>query len=401
MMDSTWGSWAVGRRPRAWGPSLWAAFLFITTFLFSGCSPIQWYARQSGKGAVRGFYEGVADVDEGTRRRVMSEVLGDPALRQMAHDVASSIVTGVVDGVAQAKLDRLTNNMVKSTLDTLRTEGDTAMAQFVDRTGPLLERALRRGVEDAVLAMGSALHHSAQTDMGAATTLLMRAAVDGAVQSLRRSSVELGHDLDANTERFLTQRVAPGVGYIAHTFTREAVLGLQEGLTQSGMKDQMPALRLVMHEIGLGLGEGLGVGFGRSVQKAPLEPVLIGIAVVLALLLVGSVLWLVLLWRRYSNTSQSLALFAQELEEASTSEARNVRDVAQAIRDAHITANQMAFLEKFLKRRGLYPHGEHVRLSPSTTSAGGGAGNGAGRPGGVPSPSAPPTPSSPGSPFHH
>lgn len=400
MRDSTWGSRAAGKRPagQVLGASWWAAaFLFIATLLSVGCSPIQWYARQSGKGAVRGFYEGVADVDEPVRRRVMSDVLGDPALRQMAHDVASSIVTGVVDGVSQAKLDRLTNNMVKSTLETLRAEGDSAMAQLVDRTGPLLERALRRGVEDAVLAMGSALHRSAQDDLAAATSLIMRAAVDGAVQSLRRSSVELGHDLDANTERFLTQRVAPGVGYIAHTFTREAVLGLQEGLTQSGVKDQMPALRLVMHEIGLGLGEGLGVGFGRSVQKTPLEPVLIGIAVVLGLLLVGTVLWLVLLWRRYSHTSQSLALFAQELEEASTSEARNVREVAQAIRDAHITSNQMAFLEKFLKRRGLYPHGEHGRgPAPSATSAGTGS-NGAGRPGGGP-PAAPPTPSSP---LHH
>lgn len=401
-MDSTRGSRAAANPlSRAWGSALRAAaaaFLLLSTFLAAGCSPIQWYARQSGKGAVRGFYEGVGDVDETTRRRVMADVLGDPSLRQMAHDVAASMVTGIVDGVAQAKIDRLTNDMVKSTLDTLRTQGDSAMAHFVDRTGPLLERALRRGVEDAVMTMGSALYQSARTDMGAATTLLMKAAVDGAVQSLRRSSVELAHDLDANTERFLTQRVAPGVGHIAHTFTREAILGLSEGLTQSGAKDQMPALRLVMHEIGLGLGEGLGVGFGRSVQRTPLEPVLIGIAAVLGLLLVGTVLWLVLLWRRYSHTTQSLALFAQELEEASSSEASNVREVAQAIRDAHITANQMAFLEKFLKRRGLYPHGEHGRPAASSRSGGGAGGNGM-RPG-APTPSSPP-PSSPSAPVPH
>ena len=85
MMDSTWGSGAEGKRPamRRTGASLRAAFLFFAAFLLVGCSPIQWYARQSGKGAVRGFYEGVTDVDEATRRRAMSEVLGDP---ECSHD---------------------------------------------------------------------------------------------------------------------------------------------------------------------------------------------------------------------------------------------------------------------------------------------------------------------------
>lgn len=338
---------------------LWhAALLLLISTCLPGCAAMQWYARQTGKGAVRGFYEGMASVDDPLRKKVINDVLSDPALRQVAHDITASVVGGAVDGLTQAKLDQLAGSMVQNTMKTLREQGDSAMNQFVREAGPMLDRALRRGIEDAVLAMGTAMHKTAQEDMGEATTLLVRAAIEGLMQSLTRAGRELTRDLDDKTERFLTQKVAPGAGQVARTFTREAVLGIQEGLAQGGLsggiKDQLPTLRMVMHEIGVGLGEGLGVGIGRSVQKSPIEPLLTGIAVVLGILLTGAVVGLILMWRRYLSTSKSLELFAHEINEAQGNEQIHAQELRRQIRDAHATANHVTFLDKFLKHRGLY-----------------------------------------------
>ena len=141
---------------------------------------------------------------------------------------------------------------------------------------------------------------------------------------------------------------------MARTVTREAILGMQEGLTQSGVKDQMPALRMVMREVGMGLGEGLGVGFGCSVQKSPLEPILTGITIVLGILFVAAVVGIILIWRRYMTASGSLALFAQEMNQAELLDHDRYQALRRSIQEAHAHANKDAFLDKFLKGRGLY-----------------------------------------------
>lgn len=333
---------------------LGALLLVLGVSFSSGCTALQWYARQTGKGAVQGFYEGMSGIDGTLQRQVTSQLLSDPAVRQVARDVTAAVVLGAVDGLSQAKLDALSGNLIQSTLRTLREEGNTAVTQLVRETSPLIEEAMRRGIEQSMQALGGALRKTAQEDLGAATTLLVRAAVDGAMQSLQKAGRELGHELDEHTEQYLKQKVAPGVGHIARTLTREAILGMEEGLIESGAKNQMPALRLVMHEIGLGLGEGLGVGFGRSVHKSPIEPILIGIAITLGLLLAAALAGVIVLWRRYLSTSKSLALYAHEIDEAEGIDAAHAQDLRRAIRDAHATANHAAFLDKFLKHRGLY-----------------------------------------------
>lgn len=275
--------------------------------LQTGCPAIQWYTKQSSKGAVRGFYEGVAEIEQPLRGRAMAQVLNDPVLRQMAHDVTASVVTGAVDGLTEAKLNKLSEHMVEDSMRTLREQGTEAMQKFMNDAGPMLEQAMRHGIENSILTVGEAMRKSAQNDMGEATNLLVRAAVDGMLVSLRRGSHDLFRDLSVDTEQYLAGKVAPSAGLVARTVTREAVLGLQDGFTQPGMHEQLPALRMVMREIGIGLGEGLGQGLGHSVRKSPLEPILIGLSAGLTLLFVTALVWLILLWRRYVHVTQSIA----------------------------------------------------------------------------------------------
>jgi hypothetical protein len=166
---------------------------------------------------------------------------------------------------------------------------------------------MRRGIENAIMTLGESMHKSAESDLGAATNLLVKAAVDGMMSELRKGGRDLIHDLSGDTEQYLTQKVAPNAGLVARTVTREAILGLQDGFTQTGMHDQLPALRMTMREIGIGLGEGLGQGLGKSVSKSPLEPILIGLSAGLTLLFAATVVWLVLLWRRYMQITRTLA----------------------------------------------------------------------------------------------
>lgn len=346
-------------------------WLSVGIGLTASCSPLQWYARQTGKGAVRGFYEGMAGIDDQVRHQVISSLLNDPTLRKTAHDLTEAIIIGAVDGLSQAKLDKLAGQVVENTLSTLRAQGDSALNQLVRETGPLLDQALRRAVQDAVMTLGSSLRESAQGDLGTATSLLMKSAVEGVLQALNRTGRELGRELNENTERYLTEKVAPGAGMVARTVTREAILGMQEGLMQSGMKDQMPALRMVMREVGMGLGEGLGVGFGRSVQKSPLEPILTGITIVLGVLFLAAVVGIILLWRRYLSASGSLALYAQEMNQAELTDQDRVQALRRSIHQAHTAAKKDVFLDQFLKGRGLYKPislvgpGEGKRVSPN------------------------------------
>jgi hypothetical protein len=280
--------------------------LLLIVTLLPGCPAIQWYTRQSSKGAVRGFYEGMADLEQPLRGKALSNVLSDPALRQTAQDVTAAIVIGAIDGLTQAKITKLSEHLVHDSMQTLREQGGAAMNDFVDKSGPLLEQAMRRGIETSILALGESMRKTAQNDLGAATNLLVRSAIEGMMQALRQGGREALRDLSADTEQYLAQKVAPNAGLVARTVTREAMLGLQDGFTQSGMHDQLPALRMVMREIGIGLGEGLGQGLGRSVRKSPLEPILIGLSAGLTLLFVATVVWLILLWRRYAHITRSL-----------------------------------------------------------------------------------------------
>jgi len=339
-------------RQKSHARSCMSLTLLVGLCFCTGCPAIQWYARQSGKGAVRGFYEGMADVQQPLRNQVLADMLGDPALRKVAHDLAASAVLGTVDGLSQLKLEALTSRMVENAMLTLRKQGDSTMKELVRDAGPALEQAMRHGVEGAILTLGASLHESAKGDMGAATALLMRAAVEGMLQALNSSGRELLADLNDNTERYLSQKVAPGAGQIARTLSREAVLGLQDGLSQSTLKDQLPAVRMVMREVGIGLGEGIGVGLGRSVKKSPLEPILTGISAVLGVLFLGAVVWLVLLWRRYTHMSKSLVLFAKELNDARANDEARIEELRRALGSAHKTASHAAFLERSLKRRG-------------------------------------------------
>lgn len=285
-------------------------FLLLITTLLPGCPAIQWYTRQSGRGAVRGFYEGMAELDQPLRSKAMSNVIGDPTLRLAAHDVTAAIVMGAVDGLTEAKITKLSEHMVQDSLRMLREQGGSAMNEFVQSSGPLLEQAMRRGIESSILTMGEAMRKTAQSDMGAATNLLVKSAIEGMMQALRQSGRDTLRDLSADTESYLAHKVAPNAGLVARTVTREAVLGLQDGFAQSGLPghlpEHLPALRMVMREIGAGLGEGLGQGLGHSIQKSPLEPILIGLSAGLTLLFVTTLVWLALLWRRYIRITRSL-----------------------------------------------------------------------------------------------
>ena len=281
--------------------------LLLIVTLLPGCPAIQWYTRQSTRGAVRGVYEGLADLEQPLRGQAMSRILQDPILRQTAHDVTAAVVLGVVDGLTQAKISRLSEKMVQDTVGSLKTQGGEAMNKFVSDAGPLLEVAMRRGIENAIMALGESMHKSAESDLGAATNILVKAAIDGMMTELRKSGKDLLHDLSGDTEAYLQQKVAPSAGLVARTVTREAMLGLQDGFQQSGMHDQLPALRMTMREIGIGLGEGLGQGLGKSVSKSPLEPILIGLSAGLTLLFAATVVWLILLWRRYMHITKQLA----------------------------------------------------------------------------------------------
>lgn len=316
------------------------SFLMLTTVVFHiHCT--QQLAKKAGAGVTAGAIEGVKD--QIPWNEIAKELAENPNIQKAVHNLAETLTKGVVEGASDGlsgKTGELTNALISETMNALRKHG----GELLKDLEPELGRALRKILTQTILTAGSALHKSVQKDLAQATKILIKAALEGTIDTL----AENAKGLDEKTAQFLKQKLAPGLGEVAHQFTKEAVLGVQEAVQQGKWGEHMPPLRAIMKEIGAGLGEGLGEGLGKSATKAPLQPILIIGFIAGGSLFIALIITIILLWRRYRQANNSLALFASQLAVPQNAE------TMKAIREAHQATNQTAWLDKFLKNRGFY-----------------------------------------------
>lgn len=335
-----WTPWERPARP--------AALLLIVCSLLAGCAEPELAGRQTTRGIVSGAAEGLADLDPAVLQKLRKMYLGDADIQRSARALSKALVLGTSEGLQQAQLDQLAGRAVAATLTALRTQGGPVMEEMVRSQGAVISAALQRGIRDSILTAGLAMRQTTERDLAAAAQVLIRAALGATMTTL--AQYLQGIDLDARTERYARETLAPAAGLVMRTAMREAMLGMQEGidLTEKARPRQAP-LRTVMREIGAGLAEGMGAG----VSNTRLTKFLTAGIGVLVLLLIGALVGAILLWKRYQRTTRSLLTFARKLNEAREHDDTTLRSLREAIQAAHVENRQDAWLTRFLTRSGL------------------------------------------------
>jgi hypothetical protein len=298
--------------------------------------------RQGAQGAIKGIFDGLATVDPAVRQQVRNAYIGDVDFQKGIHDLSQSLVLGAGEGLRQAQVDQMAAAAVNAVMTALRQQGGMALADL-QTAEPELERALRSAITTSITSAGQALAQTATRDLTLALRALLTAAVDGTVDALSRHLHTV--DLRAFAERDL----APAAGLVARTFTREAVIGLRQGLDEAGHGEK-PPIRAIMREVGAGLAEGMKAGV---TDNGRFESLLIGVLAVQGAFLLAVIVGGVVLWRRYQQTTSSLLVFARQMSEAEHIDQQFGQQLRSAIKEAHAASENGEFLRRFLNRNGL------------------------------------------------
>lgn len=294
----------------------------------SGCS-VEEMSRLAGKGSVRGVYEGVGDLarmNDPALARLRQALGNDVALQQGAQALARALTAGLRQGALSpgdgAALTGLAEELVRRTVTAavvaLATDGGPAATGALREARPLIAALTR----DAVLGLTEGVRLGTARDLDQATRLLTEAAVSGALSGVDRA---LRGPLGPDLEHVLRGNVAPAVGEITRTASREAVRGFREGVDQH-----------LAHLIPF---------FNASASRLELALWIVSFAGGLLVLLLGT--GCVLLFRSYRNSTRALAVVAGRINE------HRDPDLKKAIRD-HATRNEVEpWLQRFLRDRGL------------------------------------------------
>lgn len=321
--------------------SLLAALLLAASLC--GCAT-EGGPRRTARGAIKGFADGLAQLDPELLKKLRSMYLSDTGLNEAARELTAALVAGAGEGLQRAQIDKLARQTVIATMGALREEG-VGTLQDLAKALPKLEDAAQQAVTRLIMTTGSALRASATQDLSVATRLLVHATVE----ELLRTIAPFLQSLAAETRRYASESLAPSAGLVAHAMAREAMLGAQEGLTQATQGKEVP-LRAVMREIGAGLAEGMKEGM---TDNGSLRAMLISGLVLLSTLLVAVVVGAYILWRRYRRTTASLIMFAKRINESQKTNEEYSRSLREAIYKAHAENKQDTWLRDFLLRRGL------------------------------------------------
>lgn len=306
---------------KRWGLSL---LWLLLCLWFSGCATED-FARRTGRGTVRGLYEGVGDLNDPLVQRLRQALLTDDILQKEAQAVARAVTLGIREGAkgspdgglaATAMVDELVGHAVAAALRAMNSEG-----------GPMATQALRSAraeltalIRESLLAAGEGLHRAAERDLQVATRLLVGAAVDGAVGGIDRA---LRGPLGPEIERLLSENVARGVGKVARIAGKEAAAGVREGLKLELIQPLLSATT------------------GRVESALWVVSFVFGTLV----LLLGT--GCLLLFRQYRLSTRTLAVVAGRINE------RRDPTLKREIQD-HASRNDVqSWLHRFLRERGL------------------------------------------------
>lgn len=282
------------------------------------------------------------------RQEQLNSFFSDEKGRKIAQDIAKELLKSGVEGgteALQAKLPELTDLLFKATLKAFKEQG----LPLVSELTPDIEKGLKRMIAHSILTAGSAIRKSAKKDLAIATRILIGAATDAFLESMKKAF----QGIDDQAVFVINQKLTPALGNLARHLSKETILGLQEALKDWKLFDKLPPFKPVTQEFGVWLGEGIGEGLVRSIAKEKANPVLIIVAASLGALSIFLIILFSILLQKYWKTKKSLILFANQLHRYSHLPTESKLEPLELVRQAHQAVHQEKWLTHFLKQLGL------------------------------------------------
>jgi hypothetical protein len=215
-------------RVRAFAP------LLAALALAPGC--VEHVSRNAAKGVLDATKEHESKPDANdAAKRLVADVVADPAVRRATRELAAAGVHGVADGVreelAGVDADLLTDDAARAMRERLGAE----MGAAFDAATPHLRTAVRAAAAEAVLGMSAAMRESARRD----APVIAQAAVAAVMQAMGAPPADAaalgpasGGDGPAAAAAVTAETPT---GYLVRTAARAAVLGLNEGAREAGL----------------------------------------------------------------------------------------------------------------------------------------------------------------------
>jgi hypothetical protein len=306
-------------------PARVVTLVFLTAVSLAGCTTTRSYvsrmSHDSAKSAVEGVAEGVPSLPAPIREALRQTLLADDTLSQVSQRIAEAAVTGVRSGLTSPETRAYVDDLVSRAVATLGRDGGEATRQLVQAAEPELTAALRRAIAAAGVALGEDLDRElgprtraiAQATADVLATTLT-AALEVQLAHLRQTARDIGRELISEAAVSMNEK-KDFVGAVTHVAMLQAVRGARQGVLET-LPGHVPS----------------GVIAGT---------------VVLGILVVAFAGALAVYWRRYRQSTKTLTIIAQQINEFEASELKLAIQ-----KSAH--ANYVGpWLSNFLKGRGL------------------------------------------------
>jgi hypothetical protein len=308
------------------GLALFASLL--TLLLFVGCGGIKDAMRGYGKSAAEGMAEGLPAMKEPAKKLLREALLEGDTLKQATDQATAAAVRALTRELGDAEVQTRVDGLVEHTLQLLAERGGETTRTLVRNAGPELREALRAAVVKTMGEAGTALKDSVEKQLMPATQLLAQRTAEVLVETLVKAlDGPLGKKLEQSAGQMGQRLISDAATELAAPASKLAVAQFTESATRGAVR---------------GARAEVSEGLSRELQAA-----LIAGLIVLGTLLVLAAGGAVLLWRRYQQSTTSLAIIAQKINE------KDAKDLKRAIKQSAADNHVGPWLSTFLKHRGL------------------------------------------------
>lgn len=294
----------------------------------AGCGSLKDTMRGLGSSAMKGVGDELPNLKAPLQKTLRETLLSDDMLQQAAQRITSATMRSLETGLADPALHKRIDELVGNALKAVGEKGGAATQQLLQTAGPELKTALRGAVLQTVAEASSALKDAIQKDLTAAT------------QQLAKGTAEaLANALVAALDGPLGQRLQQTAGQMGQRLASETTAGLRDPASKAAVSEfAHSAMQGAVRGAKAGLDEGL---------PDRLQVALIASAVVMGALILLLTASVVLIYRRYKHSTQSLAIVAEKINQHAAPELKKA--IKRSADDNYVGP----WLAGFLKERGL------------------------------------------------
>lgn len=249
-------------------------------------------------------------------------------LKQATDQVTAAAVRSLVRELGEAPVQQRIDALVEHTLSLLAQRGGETTRTLLRTAGPELRTALRTAVVQMMAEAGAALRESVEKQLTPASETLARHTAEVLTEALVKAlEGPLGQKLERTAGEMGQQLVREAAIALAAPTSKTAVAEFTESATRGAVR---------------------GARAGVSEELPPhFQAALIAGLIVLGSLLLLSGVGAYMLWRRYQQSTTSLAIIAEKINQ------QDAKDLKRAIQKSATDNHVGPWLSSFLKHRGL------------------------------------------------